>query len=108
MAITVICAGCGKRLKAKDSLAGRTVNCPNCGQKLVIKPSEDDVAALLLDQEASGSSPAQGELQPERPASSLPRRQAPEPATPVPRPKKIEPTTPSVASLPPLTTNDPP
>src|SRR5262245_51678148 len=106
MAITVICAGCGKRLKAKDSLAGRTVNCPNCGTKRVIKPSEDVGAALLLDQEASGSSPDVDEPPPERPTP--PQRQAPEPAPQIERPRKTQPTTSALANLPPLTTNDPP
>lgn len=49
----VACSGCGKRLKAKETLAGKTVACPACGQKLVIPQAEEDVAAYVLQPEAS-------------------------------------------------------
>lgn len=39
MPIEVTCQ-CGKRLKAKDELAGRTVKCPNCQQPLKIPASQ--------------------------------------------------------------------
>ncbi len=36
MPISVQCPGCGKKLKAKDELAGKRVKCPSCGQVLGI------------------------------------------------------------------------
>src|SRR5207237_806998 len=49
MPISITCHGCGKRIKAKDTLAGRTVPCPGCGVKLVIGSAEEVAAALLLE-----------------------------------------------------------
>jgi hypothetical protein len=34
--IRMTCAGCGKKLHAKDELAGRRAKCPNCGQPVEI------------------------------------------------------------------------
>jgi RsiW-degrading membrane proteinase PrsW (M82 family) len=102
MPISVICDGCGKRLKAKDSLAGKTVACPVCGTKLLIGSADDAAAAMLLD-----DVPAQ---EPETATSDEPvsRRIAaddrPPPAPERPKPKPA----PAVYALPPLTTNDPP
>lgn len=43
MVIRVQC-NCGKRLKVKDELAGKTGNCPNCGENLKIpKPKSTPV-----------------------------------------------------------------
>jgi hypothetical protein len=45
MPIEVTCQ-CGKRLKAKDELAGRTVKCPNCQQPLKIPASQAPAAPI--------------------------------------------------------------
>ncbi len=108
MPISVTCPGCGKRLKAKDSLAGRMVPCPACGTKLVIGSPEDIAAALLRDDagppagEPEAPAPPEDHAPPERPAEP-PRR---------PRPKPVVRRKPGPAaaasSLPPLTANEPP
>ena len=36
MPISTQCPGCGKKLTAKNELAGRRVGCPGCGQAIVI------------------------------------------------------------------------
>ena len=40
MSISVTCK-CGKRLKAKDELAGKRVRCPGCGKAIVLSVSPD-------------------------------------------------------------------
>ena len=37
--IRIVCPGCGKKLHAKDELAGRAAKCPGCGQPIQI-PAE--------------------------------------------------------------------
>ncbi|MFO0972115.1 MAG: hypothetical protein U1A27_01575 [Phycisphaerae bacterium] len=39
MAIVVRCKQCGKELRAKDELAGKTVRCPGCQSPLKIEPA---------------------------------------------------------------------
>jgi WD40 repeat protein len=39
--VTFPCPGCGKRLKARASLAGKRVKCPNCGKPAVVPGGED-------------------------------------------------------------------
>jgi predicted RNA-binding Zn-ribbon protein involved in translation (DUF1610 family) len=54
MSISVDCQNCGKTLKAKDSAAGKTAKCPDCGEMIRI-PELD----LVLDAEEDfGSSQA--------------------------------------------------
>ncbi len=36
MPITILCPTCGKRLKAPDDAAGRTVKCPGCGESMAL------------------------------------------------------------------------
>jgi RsiW-degrading membrane proteinase PrsW (M82 family) len=50
MPISLTCTSCNKRLKAKDSLAGKIVPCPGCGEKLSIPQpdAEADAASFLL------------------------------------------------------------
>lgn len=48
MPISVTCKGCGKTLKAKDTLAGKKVKCPGCSTALTIPAPEAEV----LDAEA--------------------------------------------------------
>jgi hypothetical protein len=45
--IRMICPGCGKKLHAKDELAGRTAKCPNCGQPVQI-PTEVPAASNTI------------------------------------------------------------
>lgn len=104
MPITVICSGCKKRLKAKDSLAGRTVACPGCGTKLTIGAADDLAADLLLDTKPSQSTEAAPapvrEPEPDRvpPKSRSPR------AAKTPAPPHL----PAPISVPPLTTHETP
>jgi RsiW-degrading membrane proteinase PrsW (M82 family) len=107
MPISITCHGCGKRLKAKDSLAGRTVACPSCGTKLVIDSADDIAAALLRDdaepQAAEPEAPAPSEdAAPEREAEPPPRR------APIRKSQGKPGGRTDVRGLPPLTTNDPP
>ena len=107
MSISITCDGCGKRLKAKDALAGRTVPCPACGTKLTIG-SADDVAAALL-RAAAGPPPDE----PEAPAPPEDVETSEHDAEP---PRRVSAPTlrtktdhkAVLQSLPPLTTNDPP
>jgi len=50
MPISVTCPACGQRLKAKDTLAGRTVPCPKCGGKLQIPRAPEEEAQYLLQE----------------------------------------------------------
>jgi RsiW-degrading membrane proteinase PrsW (M82 family) len=96
MPISVNCPACGKRHKAPDKLAGRTVACLACGQPILVpQPDIEAAAAALLD----ADEPA------ERPE---PADETPEPTPAVRRPVPPTRTKPAVATLPPLTTNDPP
>ena len=104
MPISITCDGCGKRLKAKDSLAGRTVGCPSCGTKLLIGSADDVAAAALLGDDAE---PPADEAEAPAPRESVaPPKRAVEPA-PRRAPAKAGRAT-DVRALPPLTTNDPP
>jgi DNA-directed RNA polymerase subunit RPC12/RpoP len=42
--VSVTCAGCGKKLKAKEELAGRKVKCPHCGKSVLIPLAEATAA----------------------------------------------------------------
>jgi hypothetical protein len=45
--IRMVCPGCGKKLHAKDELAGRTAKCPNCRQPITIRePDPSDTIPL--------------------------------------------------------------
>ncbi len=109
MSISVTCSGCGKRLKAKDALAGRTVPCPACGTKLMIG-SPDDIAAAILrgddvelpPVERQAPTPREDAEPPKRAAERAPRRD------PAPSLRTIPGRGAPLQSLPPLTTNDPP
>src|ERR1700687_3264255 len=110
MPISVICDSCGKRLRAKGTLAGRTVACPGCGTKLIIGSVDDAAAAMLLDE---------GQPQPTKPEAPLPHEDAPPPKrseerpprAPMPRPdwpREKAVAAPAIRSLPPLSSKDPP
>jgi RsiW-degrading membrane proteinase PrsW (M82 family) len=102
--LSITCPACGKRLKARDELAGKVLPCPNCKEKVQVPQPEDAIADLLLQSEGPAEAPPEPDPEPEpeaveeRPAPA-PRRPRPAPAW---RPKEAP------ASLPPLTTNEPP
>jgi RsiW-degrading membrane proteinase PrsW (M82 family) len=97
MPVSATCPACGKRHKAPDRLAGRTVSCLNCGQPFALPQADLEAAAAAL-------------LDSDEPAEPAPLRAEPadiyEPAAAPPRPPARR--KPDVAALPPLTTNDPP
>lgn len=94
MALSFKCPGCRKGYKAPERAAGKTVPCVKCGVAMTIpSPAPIEPAEYLL-QDAPGSPYSLHE--PEEP-----------PATPPPEPRKKQKPV-DVASLPPLTTNDPP
>ena len=47
------CTSCGQRIQCEDGLAGKTVRCPNCNNKLAV-PLEMDVAPVILPESATG------------------------------------------------------
>ncbi len=110
MPISITCSACGKRLKAKDALAGRTAPCPACGAKLVIGSVDDTAAAMLLDDAALPPEPEAPPI-PHDDAIDQPRVDKRPPSSPAVR--RSEPRLKPVAkretvALPPLTTKDPP
>ncbi|WP_020471601.1 PrsW family glutamic-type intramembrane protease [Zavarzinella formosa] len=125
MPISVNCPACGKGHKAPDRAAGRTLKCLACGEPMTVPPAEIDPAALLLapDEPVSTPLPPNGDLtKPESPpepvatppshsyglAESEASFESPsEPVVPAPKPKAKRPK-PDLATLPPLTTDDPP
>src|SRR6266851_4883450 len=91
MPISITCSSCQRRLKAKDSLAGKVVACPNCGMMLTIaKPmAEDDVATYLLQE----STPPEDIPRPPEPDAPAP------PERPRPQPRPVAPPKPVVMNL---------
>jgi RsiW-degrading membrane proteinase PrsW (M82 family) len=85
--ISITCSGCGKKLKAKESLLGRTLPCPGCGTKVTVGSDEDDVAAMLLDDAA----PRKIVSPPERPTRVERTTTVDRPSPPRPAPKKLKP-----------------
>lgn len=54
MGIEIRCSSCKKVLKAKDSMAGKKVKCPNCGKALKLpggEPEELDDPEIIEDDE---------------------------------------------------------
>src|SRR5262245_59771730 len=91
MPFSIVCPGCGSRLKAKDELPGRTLRCPKCRQQVTVPAAEEDASAYLLGDE---------------PAQPIPKPTAMESYEPEPKPLK-PPTSPikrapDVKVLPPL------
>lgn len=81
MPISVTCPGCGKRLRAKDSLAGRSVACPSCRQKLIVPSTDREPGTYLFQSETPPE-----ESQP--PNKSAPHREDPEHEGPPARSRK--------------------
>ncbi len=52
--IRMVCPGCGKKLHAKDELAGRTAQCPNCRQPVTIAEAPEPSEAIPLDDAEPG------------------------------------------------------
>ena len=99
----ITCAGCGKRLKARDELAGKVLPCPNCGQKVQVPQTDEDIASYLLHEE----SPAE----PESPPAPDERTTADDEPMATPRQSarpSAKPRRPPPVSLPPITSNEPP
>jgi DNA-directed RNA polymerase subunit RPC12/RpoP len=98
--ISVTCSGCQKKLKAKDTLAGKTVRCPGCGEKLLLPALEEEVAAtLLLEEETRQELAAAAVSAPKSPYELAPRE------VPPPRPNAAAK---RILSLPPLGVKEPP
>lgn len=55
MPVSVVCK-CGKRLRAKDELAGKRVKCPACGEPLLLPDGLNSAPELAGDFSASGQS----------------------------------------------------
>ncbi|HEY7428575.1 MAG TPA: PrsW family glutamic-type intramembrane protease [Gemmataceae bacterium] len=102
MPISVTCSACGKRLKAKDELAGKLLPCPNCKENVLVPEPDEEIAGYLLQSETPPEAPPPPEPEPavsdEEPVGL---RRNPKP-TAISRRKE------TATSLPPLTSNEPP
>jgi RsiW-degrading membrane proteinase PrsW (M82 family) len=98
------CPACGKRLKAKDELAGRVLPCPNCKQNVSIPEPGDEVPVYLVEPEQPAEQPERSEPPPE---PLVPSELDPEPA-PVRRRPRSAPfeTIRRKGAPPPLSTNE--
>ncbi|HSQ57253.1 MAG TPA: hypothetical protein VLM40_16130 [Gemmata sp.] len=103
MPISVQCAACGTAHKAPDRAAGKTLACLKCGAPMQIPGGEPiDPAAILLQDDEPPSDPQPDSAPP-------PAEEAPPPLPrPRPAPAKRNAKAVNVATLPPLTSNDPP
>ena len=52
--IRMVCPGCGKKLHAKDELAGGTARCPNCRQPITIPEAPPPSETIPLDDAEPG------------------------------------------------------
>lgn len=100
MPISLSCIECGKRLKAREELAGKLLPCPNCGRKLLVPEPDEDIASYLLKEEPPSQSPP--------PPASPPPSVEEEEIVVRRKPPRTVPNTRKIESLPPLTTNQPP
>ena len=114
MPIPVLCPACGQRHKAPDAAAGRTLKCLACGGPVAVPAPEIDPAAVLLEDDAPPphlpeAIPVPAELPVEDESYALSEPPEPEPPPPPKRgPVRPPKPKPDVATLPPLTTDDPP
>ena len=69
MPISITCPGCGKRLKARDELAGKVLPCPHCKEPVHVAQPEDEIANLLLQDERPAEAPSPPEPEPEEEAA---------------------------------------
>src|SRR5579871_4911592 len=100
MPLSVTCSACGKRLKAKDELAGKVLPCPNCKAKVAIPQLEDEVGRYLLQDETHE--------EPASPAPSPPTTIEDEAVVTRRKSEARKPGKPDVAALPPLSSHEPP
>ena len=92
MPISITCTGCGKKLKAKDELAGRRLPCPGCGTKITVGSEEDAVAAMLLGDEADPKPlPRKAAAPPPERPTRVDRPTTVDRPPPRPDPKKLKP-----------------
>src|SRR5690242_1123702 len=98
MPISVRCTACGTGHQAPNRAAGKAVPCLKCHSLMVVPVPEESSADEQLQDEVAAPDAAEHSLPVEEP-----------PSTPgsSPRPRKRS-WTPDVASLPPLTSNEPP
>jgi hypothetical protein len=52
--IHMVCPGCGKKLHARDELAGRTAKCPSCRHPITIPDAPEPSNTIPLDDVAPG------------------------------------------------------
>jgi len=95
MPIVATCSACGKRAKAKDTLAGKVVPCPYCGAKLTVPLPDDEAETYTLKSEPPRPAP------PPPPPESHEDEEPEEDEQPTPKKKPA-------ASMAPLKSNEPP
>jgi len=86
MPVLVLCAGCKKKLRIADTLIGKTIKCPNCARKILLKVKTE------------GPAPALSAAQPNAPPKKVAATVTSKTAT---RPAPVEPNTAPVAKTPP-------
>ena len=108
MAIEIECPKCEMCYAAPDHLAGRAVECPECGQEIIVPISFDDLEtdelglAYLEPEKPKAAAPKTGGAKPRSPSTQKPKPQgptsfrakapAPAPRTPTPpKPAPLEP-----------------
>ena len=107
MPISVRCPACDRGHKAPDRAAGHTLNCLACGHPMAVP--ELDPADILLGEEQTEPAPAPPSRDEEDDTTPLPFEASSPADEPPRRPKPRKPKSkPDLATLPPLTTNDPP
>ncbi len=70
MAIEVQCGACGRALRVKDELAGKTVRCPDCRQPLRIPGTSAPAGAASARSQTSPAAPSKSAAPPDRAAPS--------------------------------------
>src|SRR5579871_544532 len=101
MPISLTCKECGKRLKAREELAGKLLPCPNCGSKVLVPEPDENIASYLLKDEPPAPSPSP-------PAIPAPSSEEEEEVVGRRQPPRTAPQTRKMEVLPPLAMNEPP
>lgn len=108
MPISVRCPACDRGHKAPDRAAGQLLNCLACGNAMTVPAAVIGASDILLGSEQADSAPSRGD---EDDSGSLPFEEPPpslEEPPRKPKPLRKPKSKPDIASLPPLTSNDPP